>query len=85
MKSAAARDEMVRKVKAAADKWPRLVDMPVGGEPSKGMSIVTVPVPGAAIADNSVYIATLYEMGAKGMTAIGRAKDMSAIIGEVKQ
>ena len=77
MKSREERDAMVRRVQAAAKKWPSFEAMPL-----VEIAPVTATLKGDP-AVNAVYVDALYELSHKGATPTGRVKDAAMIAGEI--
>ncbi len=68
------RDAMIALVQRAHEKWPTFESMPVTDETG------FVQVVDGDPHENRVYVNALYELGARGATAIGRQKGNDAAI-----
>lgn len=75
MKTAEARDTMVKRVQAAHKKWPSFEKMPLSDK-TKVLRVSIKDDP----SDNTNYVAALYELCAKGATVVGRARGRDAVV-----
>ncbi len=72
------RDAMIALVQRAHEKWPTFESLPVTEETGFAQTIDGDPH------ENRAYVAALYELGARGATAIGRRQgDNTVIVGKL--